>query len=332
MRMSKTLHTGNRYLHTRDGQRIFLRGVNLPLFDDWNFPGSDALAEIEKTNANAVRIQWYVNYGNPDRPSVTLDDLDGILGRCGAAEMIPILMLADLTCTSDANLVNSKLMPWWTSGEVVAVLQKHAKYLIVNLGNEVGFYRWADDSAAALASYTAAYSQAILDFRKTGLAIPIMIDAPDCGSSIEAFLLMGQQLVDADPKRNVLLSTHAYWAAYDGIPFIKQCVSAGLPIVFGEISNKQDEQVDGKTAYCFYDLDGSHVNPGVGNGFTYQALLTALQKDSLGWLAWSWGPDNCADRCLSTDGSFASLTEYGMDIVNNPIYGLVATAHRSKLL
>jgi mannan endo-1,4-beta-mannosidase len=113
--------------------------------------------------------------------------------------------------------------------------------------------------------------------------------------------------------------------------FIETCLGAGLPIVFGEVANKQDEQVDGQTVYCYYDLDGSHTNPGVGNGFTYQALLSELQDKSVGWLAWSWGPDICTDRELSVDGSFASLSDYGKDIVNNPTYGIALTAHRSKL-
>jgi mannan endo-1,4-beta-mannosidase len=332
MPVQKTLYTRNGYLHSRDGKKIVLRGINLPLFDDWDFPGSDALSDIEQTKANAVRIQWYVNYGSPERPSVSLGDLDGVLKRCGTAEMIPIVMLADLTCSSDASLVNSELIPWWTSDEVVGVLNKHAKYLIINLANEVGAYRWADDPQAALAAYADSYSTAIASIRNAGLAVPIMIDAPDCGTSLEAFLSVGQQLIDGDPSGNLLFSAHAYWAGYDGMGFIETCLGAGLPIVFGEVANKQDEQVDGQTVYCYYDLDGSHKNPGVGDGFTYQALLSELQDKSVGWLAWSWGPDICADRQLSVDGSFASLSDYGKDIVNNPKYGIAVTARRSKLI
>ena len=331
MKMRQTLYTWSRYLHSRDGKRVVLRGVNLPLLDDWNFPGQDALSALEKSGANAVRIQWYVNYGNPDRPKYSITDLDDVLKRCAAADMVPIVMLADLTCAFDATLINSQLIPWWTSKEVVKVLKKHAKYLIINLANEVGAYRWADNPNGALAEYETAYTTAIASIRKTGLAVPIMLDAPDCGTSIDAFLSIGQQLIDADPSHNLLLSAHAYWAGYDGIPFLKKCLSVNLPIVFGEVANKQDEQIDGKTAYCYYDLDGSHTNPGAGNGFTYQSLLTLLQNDAVSWLAWSWGPDECSARRLSTDGSFASLSDYGKDIVHNPTYGLVATAHRFSL-
>jgi hypothetical protein len=57
--------------------------------------------------------------------------------------------------------------------------------------------------------------------RKAGLTMPLLIDAPDCGTSLDAFLTVGQQLITADPSHNFLLSAHAYWAAYDGLSYIK---------------------------------------------------------------------------------------------------------------
>ena len=63
-----TLYISGADLCGRDSKKIILRGVNYPLLDDWNFPGKDSLTEIAKTGANAVRIQWYINYGSPDGP------------------------------------------------------------------------------------------------------------------------------------------------------------------------------------------------------------------------------------------------------------------------
>ena len=90
--------------------------------------------------------------------------------------MIPILMLSILTRASDGGLANSKLIPWWTSTSVVKVLQKYAKYRDLNLANEVGFYRWADNPKTALTSYVAAYKTAIASIRRAGLTVPLMID------------------------------------------------------------------------------------------------------------------------------------------------------------
>jgi mannan endo-1,4-beta-mannosidase len=94
--------------------------------------------------------------------------------------------LNDLTCQADPNLLNSQLLPWWTSDPVVSVLKKHERYLIINLANELGHYRWSSNKDEALANFVNAYTIAIAGIRKY-LRVPIAIDAPDCGTSIEVF-------------------------------------------------------------------------------------------------------------------------------------------------
>ncbi len=183
-------------------------------------------------------------------------------------------------------------MPWWTDPANADILKARQECLILNLTNELGYWEWADDSGSALAAYTSAYKTAIAAMRAAGYTCPLMIDAPDCGSKLSAFtaagdggLTVGAELVAADSLGNILLSAHAYWAGYDGRPFIPTAIAANLPIVFGEIANKQDEVVDGNTVYCYYDLDGTHVAHPTTTGFTYQSFLTSLVPDQIGWLA-----------------------------------------------
>jgi mannan endo-1,4-beta-mannosidase len=326
----KAFYTQGQYLYDPSGKKTVLRGVNLPLLDNWEFQQSDKLEELAKTGANAVRIQWYKNYGNPDRPAYSLQDLDRFLAKCKANRMIPILGLWDLTCKPDSTLLNTQLMSWWTSAPVLTVLKKHQRYLIINLANELGFYRWSNNSAGTLQSYKTAYKTAITSIRRR-LQVPIMIDAPDCGMSIEVFTSIGQELINHDPDHNLLLSGHAYWAGYDGMPHLEVAIQANLPIVFGEIANKQAEIVNGKEQQCYYDLDGTRENHEPQRGFTYQALLQKLNEHQIGWLAWSWWKDGCAPRQMTQDGNFSGLTPYGKDLVNNPVYGLKATARRSSV-
>jgi mannan endo-1,4-beta-mannosidase len=109
-------------------------------------------------------------------------------------------------------------------------------------------------------------------------------------------------------------------------------VNADLPIVFGEVANRQPGDGDP----CAYDLDG----PPVPDRFRYQDLLATLQAQEIGWLAWSWWPDDCAERQMTATGNFShveliqqtvisDLTTYGDDAVNNPTYGLKARAVKS---
>ena len=115
-----------------------------------------------------------------------------------------------------------------------------------------------------------------------------VIDAPDCGTTIGAFTDIGRDLINHDAQRNLLLSVHAYWAGYDGTPDIQTAVASStlLPIVFGEIANKQSEGDD----ECYYGLDGSGLNHAPPTGFTYKTLLPPLGEYDIGWLAWCWWP------------------------------------------
>jgi mannan endo-1,4-beta-mannosidase len=325
----KTFYTQGRYLYDSLGNKVILRGINLPLLDDWNFPQSDKLAELEKTGANAIRIQWYKDYGQPDRPAYSLADLDNILEKCKANQIVPILGLWDLTCNDDTKVLNSQLIPWWVSAPVLAVLKKHQRYLIINLANELGYYHWNDNSEIALEKFKNAYKNAITTIRKH-LHVPIMIDAPDCGASIDVLTTIGQELIEYDPDRNLLLSVHAYWAAYNGVPYIETAIKANLPLVFGEIANKQDEYNNDRTLHCYYDLDGSLQNHAPQTNFKYQEFLPMLYEQEIGWLAWSWSNDLCPQREMTYNGNFSNLTPYGNDLVNNPVYGLKATAKRSS--
>jgi mannan endo-1,4-beta-mannosidase len=330
----ETFYMEGRFLHDPSGKKIILRGINLPLLDDWDFPAGDKLADLEPSGANAIRIQWYIQYPGEGRPTYTLADLDTFLTRCKANHMIPILGLWDVTCAPDTELVNTQLVPWWTSDDVVAVLNRHKDYLILNPANELGFYHWSnDDPATALTHFKNAYKSALTSIRAK-LHMPVMLDAPDCGTSIDAWLEIGQELIDADPDHNLMLSVHAYWAAFDGRPFIDGAVNANLPLVFGEIANKQDNEVNGVNQFCFYDLDGLAQNNPPPTGLTYQGLLQTLKTREIGWLAWSWGPDGCASRSIGqydpNTHQFIGLSNpFGEDFVNHPDYGLKNSAMRS---
>jgi len=312
------LFTIGRSLYDALGHEVILRGMNLPLLDDFNFPGSDGLSELVKTKANAVRIEWYVDYGNPQRPAYSTSDLDAFLKRCRTARVIPIVSIFDGTVNPDLSLLTSTILPWWTAA--AAMLNTHQKYLIVNLANELGFYEWSADPDQALADFVTAYKNAITTIRQV-LHVPIMIDAPDGGTRLDVWKKIGRDLIDHDPDHNLLLSAHAYWAAHDWTREIGSVIT--LPIVFGEIANFQDE--DGEP--CRYSL--TDADP-PASGFTYQDLLKHLQVARFGWLAWSWGPDQCASRQVSSDGTLSGLTTYGQDLAHNTTYGWEATAIKSS--
>src|SRR5690349_7533627 len=56
--LRETCYIAGRHLHEPDGDQLILRGINLPLLDDWNFPPGNRLDDLVQTGANAIRIQW----------------------------------------------------------------------------------------------------------------------------------------------------------------------------------------------------------------------------------------------------------------------------------
>src|SRR5262249_10311254 len=117
---------------------------------------------------------------------------------------------------------------------------------------------------------------------------------------------------------------------------IDRAVNGNLPLVFGEVANKQDETINGATQFCFYDLDGLHQNHPPQFAFTYQSLLQTLKTNEIGWLVWRWWPDGCASRNMGTynqnSHQYEGLSEpFGDDIVNHPDYGLKNSAERSSI-
>jgi PKD repeat protein len=147
-----------------------------------------------------------------------------------------------------------------------------------------------------------------------------MIDAPDCGTNLDALASVGNNIINSDSKKNIIFSAHSYWYAYannDSLTYlnkINNAINANIPFVFGEIANLQDDQ-----QMCQYVLN-------------YKPLLSICETKKIGWLAWSWDNDGCSQRQVSTEGSYSSLTPYGNVVVNNSVYGMRLTAKKSKYL
>lgn len=319
--VSTTMYVQDNTLYDRCGQQVVLRGVNYPVLDDWNFPASsEVTAEIAQSGANAVRIQWYIDYGQVGRPAYALKDLDTVISRVARMDMIPIVELHDFTCQAGMGELATDVVPWFTQPDVLALIDKHKSYLIINLANEYGHVNWAGNVPTAQAAFQSAYTGAVSALRTAGINVPIMIDAPDCGTSSNRLVDVGTAIRNADPLRNIIFSVHTYWYAYannDSLTMrghLQQMASSGLCFILGEVANFQD---DG--SFCTYSLD-------------YTAILHDAESLKLGWLIWSWYKDGCAARQISSNGTYANLTPFGTDVIHNSEYGLLHASEKSPYL
>jgi mannan endo-1,4-beta-mannosidase len=323
-----TLHTNGRYLFTASNDTVILRGINYPLIDDGSIDFTDSavykhkIDEAAKTGANAIRLPWFtdgthwrdVQTANTLKGYLTNGVLDRILRYCHAKKMIPVLELHDATCTGDWTFFNNNIAPWWKRSDVVAMINRHKEYLVINPANEFGTVRWSGDAVAELATYKTNYNTFISQMRTAGVNVPIMIDAPDCAQSSTELLGIAQSMLQADTKHNLIFSGHAYWSSYASTQSaidakLGEAVTANVCFVLGEVANTQDGNSCG-------DISLASI---------YPKILASACSRKIGWLAWTYHQDCDANRSMTTNGEFNTLNTYGDDIVNNTSYGLKST-------
>ena len=322
--ISETFYvSGNRILDPC-GVAFVPRGINYAVLDDWDFPGNmndggELSEQIIQANPNSVRITWYNDYGQSDRPEYSLSDLDSVITRFKRNGIVSIITLMDVTCSNDYESYNSATA-FWTDPAVVALVEQHRGNVMINIANEFGYVNWDANPVTAIETWKNNYIQTIQQLRIAGLTVPLIIDAPDCGTSLDALLTAGAEITGADVQAKTILSAHAYWSLQAGNDSVSlrnrllQINAAEFPVILGEVANWQTDAQP-----CNYDID-------------YTALLKMCEELSIPWLAWAWTNDYCALRQMSENGNFSSLTPYGNVIVNDPQFGLSAHAVKTPYM
>ena len=324
-----TLQVVGKNLTKIGGQNITLRGVNYPLIDEGVISLSNAssykfyIDEVAKTGANAVRLPWYTNgvhWRDVQTPGtlsgyINNGHLSNIISYCITKGMIPILEIHDLTCTDDWAGFNSTIMNFWTSPGILNVINANKSKLIINIANEFGKVSWSNNPATAINTFKTNYNNAVLTLRNAGINVPLMIDAPDCGTSSTDLLSIALSMNNSDPRHNLIFSAHTYWG--DSANTLAQvqiklneAQNTNVCFVLGEVAKNQDD-----TSCGSMDLS-----------MLYPQILTEACSRNIGWLAWTFDQDCSPARQLTTNGIFSNLTAFGNDIVYNTTYGLKSTA------
>ena len=293
-----------RHLYDRCGAKVVLRGVNEMVVWTAGSDGDPEFAEIARTGANAVRIVWTVADGGAA-------ELDRAIANALAQQLIPIPELHD--ATGNRSRI-AAMVDYWVRSDVVAVVRKHERNLIVNIANEAG------DGNVTAAQFQADYQSAVSRMRGAGYHVPLMLDAPQWGQNIDVLQTAGPALITADPDHNLLLSVHMWWNDPNGTRVmneINQSVSANLPLVVGE--------------FAHHAVSNCAQEP-----FAYRTLLSVAQAMEVSWLAWSWGGvknSDCANDGpfdMSSDGTFAGLTGWGREVAITDTNSIQRTSVRPR--
>ena len=293
-------HVVGRHLYDRCGERAVLRGVNKMII--WtDIDGIPSCNEIAKTGANAVRIVWLT--------SGSATQLDEVISNCVAEQLVPLVELHD--GIGDWSLL-PVLVDYWTRPDILRVINKHHRYLLINVGNEVG------DASVTPYEFRTGYESAVSRMRAAGIHVPLIIDGTDWGKDIDVLQSEGPALIEADPDHNLMFSIHMWWPrmwGYSGetvIDEVEESVNMELPLIVGEFGNQWTDSTIGEIPY-----------------------LTILEQTHLlgiGMLPWEWGPGNDPQTWLdmTVDGTFETLQGWGLEVAVANQYSIHNTAVRPR--
>jgi mannan endo-1,4-beta-mannosidase len=289
-----------RHLYDSCGERVVMRGVNKMII--WtDIDGVPSCAEIAKTGANSVRIVW-LTMGSAEQ-------LDEVITNCVAEQLIPMVDLHD--GMGDWSLLPS-LVDYWTRPDILAVIARHQKYLLINIGNEVG------DATVTPHEFRAGYEEAVQRMRAAGIHVPLIIDGTDWGKNIDVLQSEGPYLIEADPDHNLMFSIHMWWPRNWGyteatvIDELRESVEMELPLIVGEFGNQWTLLALGEIPY-----------------------LTIVEQTHLlgvGMLPWEWGPGNNPQTWLdmTVDGTYETLRDWGLEVALTHPYSIANTAIRPR--
>lgn len=325
----ENLYVNGRDLFSINNQKIVLRGVNLAFNCNDKPKALQMVSSIDSTGANCIRLVVDSEFILSD-PTF----FDQLITKVAASKMIPIVELHDKTCQDLTKANIDFLVNKWLHPSIQPILKKHEKYLILNIGNEVGNYEDVDNNTLATKLFNA-YKDGITNIRNASLNMPIMIDAPFCGINIDAIEITATNLINHDTKKNLLFSLHLYDddatnSAYVENTILLDTYNKNIPFVVGEFSIAKD---------C--DPEAPNLD--------YQTMLRVCHEKDIGWIAWVWSNvglnsfnqsiGNCpVDNDNSTrlnmtklTGNFKDLRGWGEIVATVSPYGIKNTSKRTPL-
>lgn len=284
------------------GNAFVMRGVNMP--HAWHPQKSyQALNYAANHQVNCVRIVW--------ESHLPAQGLDSILQKCISLKMIPMLELHDATGdATDTKLF--KMLAYFTSVDMQAIIKKYEKYILINIANE-----WGNNELTP-EYWRDAYKKCISQLRSSGYQSTIVIDAPGWGQNSEPILSYAQELIEFDSLHNLLFSIHMYGSWNNEAKIekdLKEANHLSIPIIVGEFGynyNKGDNNLNCK------------VN--------HQKILQVCTDLDIGYLAWSWTGNNEENKWLdlAENSDWKTLTRWGKEIIKSPL-GIEETAKKASV-
>ncbi len=288
--------TSGRFLFDPQGAKVVVRGPEQNFGGGLSWINNEFVTEIGKTKSNTVRIiphyQIDTAFGGTRN---TIEDIEDQIRRGINAHMLV-----------DFALDGGKQISSWVRPEIVALIKKYERYLVLHLKGES--YESTD------AAWRDVAINEIGQIRAKGVQCPVYILAREGGRRLPCILNIdssdtqtpkrsfGQEIVDADPLHNVIFGWQAYWGMVP--PTSLDYVAGGWQDNFG-MSLRQAFQYCRDAPFPIQIgmiKHSDHQDPELSDlEVPYAAMMDLAKTYELGWLWWDWrmGIDD-----LTTDGYY----------------------------
>jgi len=305
-------------LYDPSGTMFRIRGVDRNHYDDPDQPG------ISKAGPNTVRF-FMRHIGVIGAPPASTWPAVALQQHIAYQEM-PIIAADNVAGTTEYSTGDTSptdlaaTVSWWVANE--ALFAPIMNSIAINIQNE-----WGPPGGPlqpADSAWASAYESAIRRLRDAGYTCPLVIDAGGGGESGSDLLDYATEVFSSDPQRNIIFSIHLYYNAATALAqnwlpqFAALSASRGMVFIIGEFG------------------PGRKIGPAptlVPPG----QIIQAAEANGIGWIPWAWD-DNDLTNCSSDNNWFSmtyscgrytapsGLTEYGLDMALNPVYGWIALA------
>lgn len=202
-------YTSGRKLMDSNGKEFIIRGINTASADwDATYKPESYMPAIAATGANAVRIQWLTDDKVKEK-GLTDNNLKNVIQQAINNKLIPILELWSFTGSNDYNALKTA-GNWWVSK--MNILKPFEDKLLINIANEWSDWKKGRDDQAGhkLMDILWYADTAIAPIRKAGWQGTLIVDSTAYAQSPNAILKYGSELINRDPKKNILFSLHLY--------------------------------------------------------------------------------------------------------------------------
>lgn len=238
------------------GQPFRMMGANLAYAWFKGYGYDRQMQAMKRAGANAVRVAL------SDGTAYTKDTystIQGMIAQAEALQMILVLEIHDHTGSDESSALQTAAAYWV---EMANALKGHEHSVIINIANEWKG-TWKQYSA-----YASAYSTAIQTIRNAGLTHCLMVDAAGWGQEVASLTNQAQNILNADPQKNVIFSIHMYEVA-------------GAP---GRVQTNIDNVLSHGVALCIGEFAWAHK----GDDVDEDEIISYTRQKGVGWLAWSW--------------------------------------------